>query len=114
MTVEQALRKVQLTAREDIEPAPLAPRKFRMSVHHEYSPIDHQVDALEQLEAALAGDLRFEHMKEREIKDTVEGFAEDAFVRRNADHILEFVAKHAEEPQSLVCSFPIEGLTVPQ
>lgn len=114
MTVEQALRTVERTARESVEwPAPPAvPRKFRMSAHRKYSPIDHQVDALEELEAALAGDPRFEHMKERKIEEAVEGFANDAFVHRNADHIPGFLAKHAEEPQSLVCSFPVEGLTV--
>ncbi len=83
-----------------------------MEVHRKYRPIDHQVDALEELEAALSVDLRFEHMKEREIKDATGDFANAAFVHRDANHIPGFLAKHAEEPQSLVCSFPIEGLTV--
>ena len=114
MTVEQALRTVERTARESVQwPAPPAmPEKFRMSVHRKYRPIDHQVDALEELEAVLAVDPRFEHMKEREIKEAVEGLANAAFVHRDANHIPGFLAKHAEEPQSLVCSFPIEGLTV--
>jgi hypothetical protein len=114
MTVEQALKTVGQTARESVEwPAPPAvPRKYRVNVHQKYRPIDHQVDALEELEAVLAVDLRFEHMKEREIKEAVEDFANAAFVHRDANHIPGFLAKHAEEPQSLVCSFPIEGLTV--
>ncbi len=114
MTVEQALRTVEQTARESVErPAPPAvPRKFRMNVHRQYSPIDHQVDALEELEAALAVDQRFEHMKERQINEVVEGFANAAFVHRDANHIPGFIEEHAEEPQSLVCSFPVEGLTV--
>ena len=114
MTVEQALRRVERTARESVEwPAsPAIPQKYRTSVYRKYRPIDHQVDALEELEAALAIDLRFEHMKEREIKETVEDFANAAFVHRVASHIPEFLAKHAEEPLSLVCSFPVEGLTV--
>lgn len=114
MTVEQALRAVERTARESVErPAPPAvPRKFRMSAHRKYSPVDHQVDALEGLEVALAVDLRFEHMKKREIKEAVEGFGNAAFARRDVSQIAAFIEEHAEEPQSLVCSFPIEGLTV--
>jgi hypothetical protein len=114
MTVEQALRTVERTARESVQwPAPPAmPEKFRMSMHWKYRPVDHQVDALEELEAVLAVDPRFEHMKEREIKEAVDGLANAAFVHRDANHIPGFLAKHAEEPQSLVCSFPIEGLTV--
>jgi hypothetical protein len=89
MTVERALRTVERTARESVEwPAsPAVPRKLRMNVYRKYRPIDHQVDALEELETALAVDLRFEHMKKREIEEAVEGFANDAFVYRNADHL---------------------------
>lgn len=114
MTVEQALRTVERTARESVEwpVSPVVPRKFRVNVHRKYRPIDHQVDALEELEAALAVDHRFEHMKERQIKEAVEDFANAAFVHRDANHIPGFLAKHAEEPQSLLCSFPVEGLTV--
>lgn len=114
MTVEQALRTVERTARESVEwPAPPAvPRKYRMHVNQRYRPLDYQVDALEDLEAALTVDLRFEHMKEREIKEATEDFANAAFVHRDADHIPGCLAKHAEEPHSLVCSFPIEGLTL--
>ncbi len=114
MTVEKALRTVEWTARESVEwPAPPAvPRTYRMYAHRKYTPIDHQVDALVELEAALAADFRFEHMKEREIKETVEDFANAAFVHRDTNHIPGFLAKNAKEPLSLVCSFPIEGLTV--
>jgi hypothetical protein len=114
MMVEQALRTVERTARESMEwpNPPAVPYKYRINMHQKYRPIDHQVDALEELEAALAVDLRFEHMKEREIREAVEDFASAAYVHRDASHIAEFLAGHAEEPQSLVCSFPIEGLTV--
>jgi Apea-like HEPN len=114
LTVEQALRTVERTARESVEwPTPPAvPQKYRMNVHQKYRPIDHQVDALEELEAALAVDARFEYMKERQIKEIVEGFANAAFVHRDAKNIPAFLAEHAEEPQSLVCSFPVEGLAV--
>jgi hypothetical protein len=114
MAVEQALRTVEWTAREPVKwPAPPAtPEKFRMNVHREYSPIDHQVDALEELEAALAVDPRFEYMKEREIKEAVEDFANAAFVRRDASQIARFIEQHAQEPVDLICLFPVEGLTV--
>jgi hypothetical protein len=114
MTVEKALRTVERTAREPVPwpDPPSVPRKFRMNVHRAYRPVDHQVDALEDLEAALAADPRFEHMKEKEIEETVGNFANAAFVRRDGSHAAAFIEEHATEPVDQTCFFPIEGLTV--
>ncbi len=114
MTVEKALRTVERTARESVEwPAPPAvPRKYRMNVHRKYRPVDHQVDALEDLEATLAADPRFEHMKEKEIEEAVDMFANAAFLQRDASHVAASIEEHAREPVDQTCFFPIEGLTV--
>ena len=115
MTVDQALRKVQLTAREDIEPGPLDRRRsFRVDARSSkaLTLVDHQVDALDELKAQLARDLRFEYMKEREIDEAAWGFAVAANRRRDTNHVPAFIEEHAQESQSLICSFPIEGLTV--
>jgi hypothetical protein len=114
MTVEKALRTVERTARESVEwPAPpTVPRKFRTNRHRRYRPVDHQVDALEALEAALAADPRFEHMKDKEINEAVEKFANAAFLQRDASHIAAFIEEHTREPVDQTCFFPIEGLTV--
>lgn len=114
MTVERALRKVERTARETVEwpEPPKWPEKCRVSAHFAYRPSEHQVDALEELEAALAADPRFEHMKPRAIKEAVEQFANAAFSNRSASHISGFIAANAEEPSDHICFFPVEGLTV--
>jgi hypothetical protein len=114
MTVEKALRTVERTARESVEwPAPPAvPRKFRTNRYRRYKPIDRQVDALEALEAALAADPRFEHMKDKEINEAVEKFANAAFLKRDVRHVAAFVEEYAWEPVDQTCFFPIEGLAV--
>jgi hypothetical protein len=74
--------------------------------------VDHQVDALDELKAELARDLRFEHMKEREIDDAAWEFAVATNRHRDTNHVAAFIKEHAQEPQTLVCSFPVEGLAV--
>jgi hypothetical protein len=115
LTVEQALRKVQLTVREDIEPGPLDRRRsFRVDgrTSKALTLVDHQMDALDELEVALARDLRFEHMKEKEIDEAAWDFAVAANRRRDQTHVAAFIEEHAEEPRTLICSFPVEGLTI--
>jgi hypothetical protein len=114
ITVEKALRTVERTARESVAwPAPPAiPRKYRLDAHRAYRPVDHQVDALEQLEASLAADPRFEYMKDKEIEEAVSDFANNAFVSRDASHVAGFLEKHGRDPLDLMCFFPVEGLTV--
>lgn len=113
MTVEKALRKVERTARETVEwpEPPKWPEKCRVNTHFAYRPSEHQVDALEDLEAALAADPCFEHMKSRAIKEAVEQFANAAFSNRSASHVAEFIAANAEEPSDQICFFPVESLT---
>lgn len=113
-TVERALRKVEQTARETVAwPTPPAmPRKFRVDVRRAYRPVERQVDAMDELEAALADDSRFEHMKEKKIEEVVWDFATTAFVSRRDSHVAAFIEEHAMEPVDQTCFFPIEGLTV--
>jgi hypothetical protein len=115
LTVKQALRKVQLTAREDIELGPLDRyRSFRVDLRSSkgLTLVDHQVDALDELKAQLARDLRFEYMKEREIDEAAWGFAVAVNRRRDTNHVSAFIEQHAQEPVELICLFPVEGLTV--
>jgi hypothetical protein len=74
--------------------------------------VDEQVDALGTLEAALAEDRRFEYMKTRAIEEEAWRFACRAAEQPHGDQVTAFVEKHATEPQTLTCFFPVEGLTV--
>jgi hypothetical protein len=71
-----------------------------------------EAEALYHAEDALGEDLRFEHMKPRELDEAVWRFACLAHFRRTGDHVSGFVAEHAEEPEDATCCFPVELLTV--
>ncbi len=69
-------------------------------------------EALQSARWLLAQDLRFEHMKDRELEEATWEFVCLANFQRDRDHVDEFVAKHAREPVELMCYFPVELLTI--
>jgi hypothetical protein len=115
-SVEEALTQLQQLARADIAARPPEEHdkfKWARAKRGEWlTLVDEQVDALEDLEAALVADTRFEHMKSRTVAEEAWGFACDAVDRPEEDHISAFVAEHAEDPREQTCFFPVEGLTV--
>jgi hypothetical protein len=114
LTVERSIRNVERTAREHVERDPTKHESLRMSRYRTLWLVGHQVEAVEELEAKMAADPRFEWMKKREIEDAVWDVAEAADADRSRSHVEGFVEQHAREPERLECWFPVEGLTVPR
>jgi hypothetical protein len=115
-TVAEALTRLQRLVRQDIaQRQPQEHKKYKVARATRgrwLTLVDEQVDALEDVEAALAADARFEHMKSRTIDEKAWRFACHAVDRREEDHVPAFVAEHAAEPTEQTCFFPVEGLTV--
>jgi hypothetical protein len=67
---------------------------------------------LEEVRSLLPADLRFEYLKDLELKSVTWRFVCLAHLQRKGDLVAEFVAKHAREPMEHTCFFPVELLNV--
>ncbi|MGA9874446.1 MAG: hypothetical protein WBQ21_01410 [Solirubrobacteraceae bacterium] len=68
--------------------------------------------ALEDLQALLPGDLRFEYMERREREDAMWRFVCLASLQRKEGHVDGFIARYAREPEQLTCFYPVLHLAV--
>jgi hypothetical protein len=68
--------------------------------------------ALEKVRSLLSEDLRFEHLKDAELKHVTWRFVCLAHLRPGDDLVPEFVHENAQEPVERTCYFPVELLTV--
>lgn len=76
------------------------------------SLVEDERDALGEARRRLAEDLRFEHLKERDLKAATWRFVCLAYTDREQNHVRAFLDEHALEVLSLTCFFPVEFLTV--
>src|ERR1700733_11614091 len=70
-----------------------------------------EVAAYEELQAALARDLRFEHLSADAAQDATWRFICESSLRHKR-LVARFVERYAHEPEDHMCFFPIEWITV--
>jgi hypothetical protein len=68
--------------------------------------------ALKELRSLMSEDLRFEYLKDPELKSVTWRFVCLAHLQRKGDLVAEFVAKHARQPIDRTCFFPVELLKI--
>jgi hypothetical protein len=73
--------------------------------------LDDELAAFDNVRAAFADDLRFEHLAADAAKEATWRFACEAYLGRKG-LVAAFVEKHAQEPVERTCFFPVEWLTV--
>lgn len=120
-TVERALRTLQLAVRSG-----KAEEQNRRLFRSGAIPDDLRTEAavsmylgtaecvaLDEVIDRLARDERFEYMGSSEIDAAGWRFACQACLQRSVDHTKTFITAYARAPESHICYFPIEHLTVP-
>ncbi len=122
--VERSLRKLQHAIRAPTEREPPEPIlqvgrvPEDVAVELEIDPCEAiglpmaEHEALENVRALLAEDLRFEYMDDSEREHATLRFVCLVHHRRNVNHVPPFIAEHAHEPERLECFFPVEHLAV--